>query len=305
MTSQGYNRIVVGESNDDILLQCLAESNSPLKNSELLSKTGFLPSQQATYYRSLNRLLKKGNITKNDDGTYIITYKKGKNTPINRNLWLAARRKNIAENIIKKQVKFDDKLNLLRLTLHRESIRLLLDALSIKNKSDSQIIISLHVERFYSSLMRIMFNHLQENKESVTILEDEYNYECELDSERVDKIFSDFSKSFPNEYSDLAENLLLMYSSKKYSYHNNVKSLLTDLLSNENTLLDFISLQQGTINWENEKLISPSKIMDYSLLINKFEAFSQHLDKSGYAEDPMIDLLSCAYLNEKLNHSIK
>ena len=305
MTSQGYNRIVIGESNDDILLQCLAESNSPLKNSELLNKTGFLPSQQATYYRSLNRLLKKGNITKNGDGDYILTYKKGKNTPINRNLWLAARRKNIAENIIKKQVKFDDKLNLLRLMLHRESIRLLLDALSAKNKSDSQIIISLHVERFYSSLMRIMFNHLQENKESVTILEDEYNYECELDSERADKIFSDFSKSFPSEYRDLAENLLLMYSSKKYSHHNNVKSLLTDILSNKSTLLNFISLQQGNINWENEKLTSSSKVIDTSLLINKFEDFSQYLDTSGYAEDPMIDLLSCVYLNEKLNHSIQ
>ena len=102
MDSRGYNRIIIGEATDDILLQCLAESNFPLKNSELLSKTGFLPSQQATYYRSLNRLLKKGNIIKNNNGTYVLTYKKGKNTPINRNLWLAARRKSIAENIIRK-----------------------------------------------------------------------------------------------------------------------------------------------------------------------------------------------------------
>jgi len=305
MNSRGYNRIIIGEATDDILLQCLAESNFPLKNSELLSKTGFLPSQQATYYRSLNRLLKKGNIIKNNNGTYVLTYKKGKNTPINRNLWLAARRKSIAENIIRKSVTFDDKLDLLRLILHRESIRLLLDALSVKNQSDSQILISLHVERFYSSLMRIMFEHLRENRDSIAMLEDEYNYEFELGSEHVDTIFSDFSKSFPKEYAELAKNLLIMYGSKKYSHHPNIKSLLNDLIADENTLFDFISLNKGNVNWEHEPPKSTSKIIDKQILINKFEIFSQHLDKSGYAEDPMVDFLSFAYLTEKFVHNIK
>ena len=93
-----------------------------------------------------------------------------------------------------------------------------------------------------------------------------------------------------------------MYSSKKYSHHPNIKSLLNDLIDDENTLFDFISLNKGNVNWENESPKSPSKIIDKQILINKFKIFSQHLDKSGYAEDPMVDFLSFSYLTEKFTH---
>ena len=53
-----------------------------------------------------------------------------------------------------------------------------------------------------------------------------------------------------------------MYGIKKYSHHPNIKSLLNDLIADENTLFDFISLNKGNVNWEHEPPKSTSKIIE-------------------------------------------